>query len=278
MLLTRDFDIVINPDASQRSCEIATAAKAAKHYGFGINPEGTVVALNEAAQRWLVMGACDPIKRSNVRTYQDIVHEICEVDATDQYIVLSLTKEEEQQKQALASALGIPPRNPLVGINTGAGARWDLKKWRLEGFVELIGRLLETSDVNVMLLGGKSEKTRNTEIRSRFGDRVCDPGAGDLRKFIQATELCDVVVTGDTLGLHIALGLRKHVVALFGPTSPHEIDLYGSGTKIVAPVECVSCYRRQCDRKPNCMDLIPVDSVLDAVHEQMEAICCGVLT
>ena len=82
--------------------------------------------------------------------------------------------------------------------------------------------------------------------------------------------LCGVVVTGDTMALHVAAGLGKRVVALFGPTSAAEIDLYGRGTKIVTALDCACCYRRGCDVKPHCMDVIEVSEVFAAVIENLE--------
>jgi heptosyltransferase-2 len=77
------------------------------------------------------------------------------------------------------------------------------------------------------------------------------------------------VVTGDTLALHVALGLEKRVVALFGPTSAAEIDLYGLGSKVVAPLDCVCCYNPVCDRSPSCMDSIGAERVYEQVVEQL---------
>ena len=63
---------------------------------------------------------------------------------------------------------------------------------------------------------------------------------------------CDVVVSGDTLGMHMAIALEKHVVAWFGPTCPAEIDLYGRGVKVLAEVGCAPCYRPSCPEEGPC--------------------------
>ena len=76
-------------------------------------------------------------------------------------------------------------------------------------------------------------------------------------------------MTGDTLAMHLSLALAKRTVVLFGPTSAAEIDLYGLGEKIVPDMECLSCYKTNCDFVPNCMDLISVDMVEQAVLRQL---------
>ena len=92
-----------------------------------------------------------------------------------------------------------------------------------------------------------------------------------LRRILAAADGgIDVVVTGDTLGLHAALALGKRVVALFGPTSPWEIDMYGQGERITAEMDCICCYRTDCVKSPGCMDRIGVERVLDATRRALE--------
>jgi heptosyltransferase-2 len=271
-ILTRKFDVVINPDASPRSCEIACLAKAGTRYGFTIDERGQVVPLGPAAEEWLLMGASDPVKQRNEKTYQQVLHEMCGVSPLGQHIVLQLTDEEAGRRDQLAASAGVDLDRPILGINTGAGERWRLKKWTVEGFVEVIGSLLEATDAGIVLLGGDAEGERNRLIRSHFPRRVTNPEGGNLREFIQLVNLCDVVLTGDTLALHVATGLGKRVVAYFGPTSHREIDLYGRGSKIVAGIDCLCCYRQDCSRQPSCMDLIRPEAVFEAVIRELAAL------
>ena len=74
------------------------------------------------------------------------------------------------------------------------------------------------------------------------------------------------MVTGDTLGMHVATALGKKIVALFGPTSSAEIELYGQGVKIVPQsMSCLCCYLSDCDVRPACMQRIQVDRVFGEV-------------
>ena len=269
LLMAREFDVVINPDASPRSCAIAAAARGRRKYGFVLSAGGSVEPLSEPAEDWLLKGSFDHLKRANRKTYQQVLHEICELDPEGQHIVLELTEEERKCSDGMRRLLEPHSQGPVVGINTGAGARWEHKKWRVDGFISLIDMLLEETDAGVMLLGGAAERERNARIRSHFGSRVTDACQGSLRDFIREVGLCDVVVTGDTLALHVALGLRKRVVAIFGPTSPWEVDIYGQGQKIVPDMDCVCCYRTGCDRKPSCMDMVDARDVFRALMEEL---------
>jgi ADP-heptose:LPS heptosyltransferase len=268
-ILSRTFDVVINPDAAPRSCELATIALGQTVYGYRLHPDGVVLGLSRAADRWLEMGGSDVLKRANKRTYQAILHEMCGLDSEGQHIVLSLTPDEIAARADLACEIGIDSGRPVVGLNTGAGGRWPLKKWRVEGFVELIEMILSRSEAQVILLGGEAESDRNGFIRSKFDVRVKNPRMATIRRLIRTVDLCDAVVTGDTLALHVGLGLKKRVVALFGPTSAAEIDMYGLGAKIVPDMDCVCCYATACGREPTCMDLISAAEVYGHLKRQM---------
>ena len=76
---------------------------------------------------------------------------------------------------------------------------------------------------------------------------------------------CDVLVTGDTMALHVAIALDVPCVVLFGPTCQQEIDLYGRGEKLRTSLPCSPCYARRCNESPNCMDDISVERVWSAV-------------
>ncbi len=108
-----------------------------------------------------------------------------------------------------------------------------------------------------LLLGGPAERERNDRLKARVQVPLLDPGCDNtVRHFAALLSHCDVVVTGDTLAMHLSLALGKRTVVLFGPTSAAEIELYGLGEKVVPDMTCLSCYKTSCDFVPNCMDLI----------------------
>lgn len=268
-LQSRSFDRVINLDAGKISAGLATAARGRQKDGYLLNESGQVVPTNSAARAWLETGLFDDIKRRNTRTYQSIMAEILGLSGRPHHYVLQLTESEQARARDHFRRMGIKGDQPVVGLNTGAGGRWALKKWREEGFRELIERLQEQG-VQVLLLGGKAEQACNERLRASVRGNVFDAGGdNDLRQFAALTKQCQVIVTGDTLAMHVALALGRRVVVLFGPTSAAEIEVYGLGEKIQPKMECLVCYKEACDFVPNCMDLISVDMVQQAVQRQL---------
>jgi ADP-heptose:LPS heptosyltransferase len=127
--------------------------------------------------------------------------------------------------------------------------------------------------VQFLLLGGPGERERNDRLKRASPVRLLDPGCDNTaRHFAALLSHSDVVVTGDTLAMHLSLALGKRTVVLFGPTSAAEIELYGLGEKVVPDMGCLSCYKTSCDFVPNCMDLISTDMVEDAVLRQFAKI------
>jgi heptosyltransferase-2 len=65
--------------------------------------------------------------------------------------------------------------------------------------------------------------------------------------------------------MHLAIGLKKKVIALFGPTCAQEIELYGRGEKVISSIPCAPCYRRHCEVSPNCMEAITAEEVMKKI-------------
>lgn len=269
-LQTRTFDRVINLDASKISAGLASAARSKRKDGFVLNEQGYVQPTNDAARAWLEAGLFDDIKRQGTETYQDRMAEILGLRGKKHEYVFELEPDERARAKAHLESLGLDLSRPIIGLNTGAGERWPLKQWREDGYVELVGRLDQQSDAQFLLLGGPSEASRNERLKARSQVRLFDPGCDNaLRHFAGFLDCCDVVVSGDTLAMHLSLALGKRTVVVFGPTSAAEIELYGLGEKVVPDMACLSCYKTSCDFVPNCMDLISTTMVEEAVLRQL---------
>jgi len=269
-LQTRTFDRVINLDASKTSAALASAARSTRKDGFVLDERGYVQPTNDAARRWLEAGIFDDIKRQGSSTYQDRMADILGLAGRPHRYVFELAADEVQRARRHLASIGLDFERPVIGLNTGAGGRWPLKQWREDGYLELIARVSCRDDVQFLLLGGPSEQERNDRLKRASSVPLLDPGCDNtVRHFGALMSHTNVVVTGDTLAMHLALALGKRTVVLFGPTSAAEIELYGLGEKVVPSMSCLSCYKTSCDFAPNCMDLITTDMVESAVVRQL---------
>jgi heptosyltransferase-2 len=271
-LLARSFDHVFCPDADAEAAALASVARARERRGFALDGRGRVLPLSPAAELWYRMGIRDDLKRANDRSYQDLIGNVLGLRTpVVERPLLALSEAETRAARAFRAAAGIPPEATLVGINTGAGGRWEYKRWTLPHQERFVAGMHARGHA-VLLLGGPAEERRHAELLAAArGLRVFDAGTrNSVRDFAARVGLCDVVVTGDTMALHIAVALGKPVVALFGPTSAAEIELYGAGEKIQPPgLDCLVCYLSRCDKSPYCQELIDPERVASAVEAQL---------
>jgi len=215
------------------------------------------------------MGLNDGLKKKNTKSYQQILLEICNLPATrlhpPQYYV---TEEESRYGRDIVTNLGLDHGRPIIGINTGSGSRWKMKSLPFDRLKSLTEKLAATHQV--LLLGGPEEAEKNAQLARASG--VPDSGCGhSLRQFAGIVNHCSLVITGDTLALHLALAQRKLVIAVFGPTSAREIDLFQRGEKVSSAVECLCCYLPGCEHSPTCMELISIDKISDTAERLLAA-------
>ncbi len=163
---------------------------------------------------------------------------------------------------------GLSRTSPLIGLNTGAGGRWRFKSWGEDQTVNLAVRLIEEFGAGVVVFGGPAEHDRNQQIVSHGGrpNIVAAPCDLSLLEFTALIDQCNLLVTSDSLALHLGLARRRPVVAFFGPTSAAEIDLYDQGEKLVTSLDCRCCYLNDCSVRPHCMQSISVSTMMDAIR------------
>jgi len=258
------FDIVYNLDKDSESCAVLESVQAPEKRGFGLDAFGECRPLSgESEYRWLI-GLFDDLNRRNQKTYQEQIFTICGFEFRGEKYVL-----ERSCKSRFAAH--VDRDRIAIGICTGAGSRWQYKKWTREGFGELI-RLVRTRlpDAEIVLLGGPDEDETNRHLQSRFPGEVKYFGTMSLLEYMALLDLCALIVAGDSLPLHLAIGLDKKVVAYFGPTPSSEIELYGKGRIVKADLPCLGCFKQRCYFMPNCMNSITPEQMFQAIQELIE--------
>jgi heptosyltransferase-2 len=117
--------------------------------------------------------------------------------------------------------------------------------------------------VRVVLVGGPEDTLRNAEIARQAGAKAHNtPTTEGVRRGLCYVNLCDVVITGDSFGMHAAIGLKKHVIVWFGVSCPEEIDLFDRGIKLIPEgLECSPCWKQTCPYNLECIRMIDLDRI-----------------
>jgi len=185
----------------------------------------------------------------------------------DEY-TLVLTDEEKAFCSAYRKQHGLDDARLIVGFNTGCSELYPNKKMTVEQHVQLIDRLAGFEGLRLLLLGGPEDTIRNAEIARRVGSKVLStPTNEGVRQGICYINLCDLVISGDSFGMHAAIGLRKEIVVWFGVSSWTEIDLFDRGIKLIPKdLPCSPCWKRACPYNLECIQQIDLDAIVRHVE------------
>jgi len=266
--IKEEFDLVISLEDNMEGCEIVSKLKYKNI--IGVYLEGNKIKYTPS--EWFDMSLisrfgkekADKLKAKNKKTYQQLISEMLDIKPGE--IILNLGENEKKIAKEFAIKHDIIKEDLVIGLNTSAGKRWQLKKLNIAKTVELANKLNEDFKAKIILFGGKKEVERNKKIVENVNFNIIDAGCNNsLLDFAALINLCNVIVTSDSLALMIAIALKRKIVCFFGPTSISEIEMYGLGKKIFPKLECLCCYKKECDKKPNCMDMIKVEEIVDAV-------------
>jgi ADP-heptose:LPS heptosyltransferase len=265
------FDVVMNVDKSRRSGSLAMAVRAKVKLGFGMNDNGQIVPLTKDAAANYRLGLDDELKfRKNRKTVSELQCEQFGLRYHRDEYILPLTEEELGFRRRYAGEHGLDdPGDVIVGFNTGCSVMYPNKKMTIEQHTTLIRKLSEIPGLRLVLIGGPEDTLRNSEIARQSPGRVLNtPTTEGLRRGLCYEDLCHIVITGDSFGMHAAIGLRKHVIVWFGVSCPQEIDLYDRGVKLIPEgLACSPCWKRECPFKLECIDMIDLDRIVREVVE-----------
>lgn len=226
------FDLVLSLDEGYKEAELASKIKTKKL--IGIYLKNNKLTYTKETNSWNDMGLpsrfgkerADELKRLNKKTFQEILFGFLGKKFNGEEYILNYPHKKVDEK--------------IIVIENRAGDRWPMKRW--DKYEELIKRLKE-----------KKYKIKILEEREK------------LRDYINNINECYTLICGDTLAMHIGLALKKKVITIFGPTSATEIYDYGRLKKIVSPIFCQCCYKRECNKSPNCMNQIKVEDILKEI-------------
>jgi heptosyltransferase-2 len=274
-----EFDLVLNVDKSRRAGAFLSTLKAEERLGFGINQNGVIVPLNAEAEENYILGLDDHLKfRVNTKTVPQLLCEQLRLQYRRDPYALNLTDEElafcEEFKRGHSLAADAQGQALfIVGFNTGCSELYPNKKMTIDQHVSLITRLSEEEGIRLLLLGGPEDTLRNAEIARRVGDRVIStPTTEGLRRGLCFINVCDLVISGDSFGMHAAIALNKQVIVWFGVSCSAEIDLFERGTKLIpSGLECSPCWKKECPFDLECIKMIDLERMVSEVVRYRKA-------
>jgi heptosyltransferase-2 len=228
------FDTIINLEKVGGICAFADSLTGWRRFGFRFDPESGRALAYDGTQHVLDLCESPTDKLANRRYWEDILFEII-----------------GDKWNGEVPIIGYRPTSQVVvdvGFNHNVGSKWPLKAWPKTYWKELealcIGTRLSVS---------------------------WQKGLGSIEEYIEWINSCRIIVTNDSLGLHIAHALGKKVVALFGPSIANEVYIKDGAKLLPDPVpDCLPCLSSECEMERSCMYDIRPEKVFEEVGKLLE--------
>ena len=224
------YDVVINLEKQEDWCKFALRMSADERYGFKNSSETGLDCLFEASAQTLRQSTAGEEGDSELyRPYQEKLFGMIGREWKGQRYVLSYAPRVIQIYD--------------IGLNHRGNSDRPARQWPQEYWQELYRQLSKKYAVS------------------------WQPKVNKIRSYADWLASCGLIITGDDWGLHLGLALQRKVVAMFGPTAPEKVYMYGHGIKLTPMSErlCQACRDDNCHWGGSCMENIPVDMVVEAV-------------
>ena len=263
-----EFDVLMAVDKSLEAGAIAERVRAKQKLGFGLTPQGVIRPFSPEAEYQYRVGLDDELKfKINQKPETQQITETMALEWTRSEYILQLTADEQKEVAKRRATVLQPNTRGIIGYNTGCSLLFPYKKFTVERGIEVIAEWRKRfPDFTVALLGGREDEERQAQMKAAFANdsRVVNtPTSGGLRSGILWMDTADLVLSGCSLGMHIAIALRKHVIAWFGVSCLQEVDLYDRGVRIQSDVACSPCWKKSCSQEPKCYDMVAPKLIAD---------------
>ncbi|RMD77986.1 MAG: hypothetical protein D6820_10725 [Lentisphaerae bacterium] len=262
------FDWVISLDDEPEACEILQDLEYDRL--SGAYHDGTKMCYTDDVAPWFDMGlisrlgkeTADRLKRENTKTHAQIFAEMLDIPYPRPSFYNNHLIERNVHRKYFAD------QNKFrVGVNLQAGSRWQSKALRMEEAIELIRQLRHQAD-EVLILGGIADFEKNRKLYLPFSEdeRVVFIQPGQLLYFAAVIKYLNMIVSADSLALHLAIAQGVRNVSFYAPTSAAEIETFGTGVKVLSTSADYCSYRPDVDNSS-----ITAARILEAIEELMGA-------
>lgn len=268
-----NFDFVISLEEDRKCLEILSKLK--KRVIFGIYEKNGSIEYTPKSSYWYNMSlvsrlgkeTADLLKKSNILSYPEILYRMLDLNWNKQKPRLYL--KENIRELSMKKIEKLDPEKIVIGIVLGAGGRWSLKVLPLDLQIKLIKKIKKEikNKAEILLITGPADLELNNakEIKKKI-PFVKTHEIVDLNTLFGIINLCDLIITPDTLSMHISISLNKYVISYFTVTSSAEIEIY-HGEKIITEDKKFYCsYSTENPPRPNCTDKIDLDKIVSSIR------------
>lgn len=256
-LRAREFDFCINMASSAYTALLLKILNIKDNRGWVSDEEGFRIISNP----WTMLFAAF-IYHSN-RDYNsinlvDIFRCSADVYKHPHSLVYDVPERAQGFAEKFLESEGLAGEGPIIAIQ--AGASQEKRQWLPQRFAFLARELIEKLNARLIFTGSKSELKIIDAIFThyRHPQMVCAAGKTDLGELAALLKKADVLITGDTGPMHLAVAVGTPVVSLFLASALcFETGPYGPGNVVLQPqVGCNPCNPNLPCSRPDCHDQV----------------------
>jgi len=173
-----------------------------------------------------------------------------EPEDCDRKPLVAYNREAKAKADALLHEVGMNGAEPLFVVCPGSV--WATKRWTVDGFAELVQKLHHHYG-RVLLCGGPDDAPIAQMVHARSGQCGINlVGRADLQTFMALVDRAQLVISNDSVPMHVAVARHVPVVAIFCATTPSLG--YGPYSDRAVVVEKKDLFCRPCSRhgSPTC--------------------------
>ncbi|GGP25244.1 lipopolysaccharide heptosyltransferase II [Silvimonas amylolytica] len=170
-------------------------------------------------------------------------------------------------RDAALAKLGLTADRPIVACCPGA-EYGPAKRWPANHFADLANHRMSLGE-QVWLFGSSKDQEIASEIAALAPGTVNLCGQTSLAEAIDLMSLAQVVVANDSGLMHVAAGLDRPLVAIYGSSSPEFTPPLSNRAEIVTlDLECSPCFERVCPLgHMNCLNQLEADRANRAINK-----------
>jgi len=166
----------------------------------------------------------------------------------------------------------LPDDGGKTWVGFGPGSKMSAKIWPLERYATIGRKLIENHDIWPIVFGGPEDQAAGEKLLTEWGRGYVAAGHLDIRSSVAALSRCIFYVGNDTGTMHMAVSAGLKCGAVFSARDfPGQWYPYGSGHFVIRKaLECEGCMLEECNKSPNCIELISDNEVFSTCQKLLK--------
>ena len=266
-----DFEMVLNISSSSYSALLIKLLNVEDSRGWVSDEQGNRL-INSPWSRLFSANVYHANRDLNSINIVDFLRSAAGVTKHPLSLKYILSEDSRMAAKAKLSTLHLTGNGPLICIQ--AGASQEKRQWAPARFAELARRLVEGLDARVLFTGSRAEIPIIDEVLKLFSHSnvVSIAGATKLEELGAILESADLLITGDTGPMHMAVAVGTPVVAVFLASALcYETGPYSSGNLVVqALLSCCPCNPNFPCARPDCHEQVSPELIFFLAKKRIE--------